>query len=426
MSITINDYKEMLLTFLKEEELNIFLSSLENEPIKGCTYNPYKINFEKLKENISDLTDSFSLGYAYYPYGNKVSLNPLYLSGAIYPMDYSAFCVSKQLFNVIKNKNDLRILDLCSAPGGKSIALNNLLNNNFELMVCNDFTYKRAEILKTNIERQGIKNVVVTSNAPKDFLNFFKEYFSTIILDAPCSGSGMSRKKEKMDDVWSYSKVQECCLLQNDLLETSYNLLQKDGILCYSTCSYSKEEDEDMISCFLKKHQDCILLPMIQDNSKDGINSIGKRYIPGLFKGEGQYCCLIQKISGNIKDLNNSVKKIENSLNGLIYKGKKRLIDYCPKELFDLNILKLGFSLENKEEYSKCSYDWDSCHILDLPKIELTNNDVLMYMKGLELKSSSNYENQIVILTYLNYPLGFGKCIKGKIKNYLPKGLRIR
>lgn len=425
MSITNKDYIDMLSPLLNEEQINTFLHSLDEEPIKGCTYNPNKLKEINLKDYIADF-ESSSLGYGYYSYGSKVSINPLYLSGAIYPMDYSAFCVSKRLYNAIKDKSKLRIIDLCSAPGGKSIALNNLLNNDFELLVCNDFTYKRAEVLKTNVERQGIKNIIVTSNNPKDFLSNFKDYFSIVILDAPCSGSGMARKKEKMDDSWSYSKVKECIMLQENLLETSYNLLIKDGIICYSTCSYSKEEDEDIVQSFLNKHKDCSLLSMADDGSIEGIDGIGKRYFPGLFKGEGQYCCLIKKNSGEVKELKNVVKSIDENLLGLTYKGKRRIIDYCSKELLELNILKLGFSLDNIEEYSKCSYDWDSCHILDLPKIELDKEEALMYMKGLELKKNSIYENQTVILCYLNYPLGFGKCIKGKIKNYLPKGLRIK
>lgn len=95
----------------------------------------------------------------------------------------------------LKDKNDLKILDLCAAPGGKSIALSSLIKPS--ILVCNDISFKRAEALKLNVERSGIENVVVTSQDPHVFLKDFEGYFDCVILDAPCSGSGMTRKKKR-------------------------------------------------------------------------------------------------------------------------------------------------------------------------------------------------------------------------------------
>jgi len=430
MSILKEDYQKMLSMVVNEKEFEFFLNSLNEEPIKGCTFNKKKVDLKDVLDEIKDSYISSNDSYIYYPYGTNVSKLPMYLSGCIYPMDFSAFSVCNQLSRVLKDKKNLKVLDLCSAPGGKTIGLSNLLDN-ISLIVSNDITYKRSEVLKTNIERRGIKNSVVTSCDPKNFLSSFSSYFDCVILDAPCSGSGMSRKKEKMNDDWSIEKVNECVIIQKDLIETAYELLSKDGILCYSTCSYSKEEDEEIIEELLKKHKDLEIIEMHDDSSLNGINNIGKRYIPGLYKGEGQFCCLIKKVSGEKIELNNLSKELNVDgiiYQGLTYKGIRRIIDYCPNELIELNPLKIGYALDDISEYSKCKYDWDASHFdgLKIRRVELDKEQTVNYFKGLEIKSNLGSNNELVILTYKGLGLGFGKLNKGKIKNYLPKGLRIQ
>lgn len=429
MSITTEDYKKILESVIGKEKFQIFLASLTKDPIKGATFNDRKVLFETIKKDIPVVEESDFKNYFYYPYGTVVSHQPLYFTGAFYPMDCSAFAVCHQVAASLSSKKDLQIIDLCAAPGGKSIGLLNLVSN-VKLLISNDITYKRAQVLKTNLERGGFANTVVTSNDPTSFLNSFSSTFSCVLLDVPCSGSGMTRKKDKMAEDWSFEKVKECVEIQENLLETSYKLAKKDGVICYSTCSYSVEEDEKQIEAFLKKHSDVQLLPMQDDGSLDGLNHIGKRYIPGLFNGEGQYCCLMKKVGGEGRELENIASDflLENqTMKGITFLGSRRILPFCPKELLALTVLKLGYAVDDLSSYAKCPYDWDLSHCESLPfkKVELDSLHAGQFSQGQDIRmNTSSFEGQLVVVQYQKTPLGFGKGVKGRLRNFIPKGLR--
>ena len=114
------------------------------------------------------------------------------------------------------------------------------------MLVSNDVIRSRANILKDNIIKWGCENVVVTNNDPKDFTRL-ENYFDVIVVDAPCSGSGLFRREPEAMDEWSENNVALCSQRQQRILADVLPALKKDGILIYSTCSYSKEEDEDIV-----------------------------------------------------------------------------------------------------------------------------------------------------------------------------------
>ena len=103
------------------------------------------------------------------------------------------------------------------------------------------------EILSSNVEKYGRKNISVISTDTKTLKNQFPNTFTKIILDAPCSGSGMFRKDINMKEDWTYNKVLSCATLQKELIIDAYSLLAEGGEMIYSTCSYSYEEDEEVI-----------------------------------------------------------------------------------------------------------------------------------------------------------------------------------
>src|SRR5258708_24582160 len=139
----------------------------------------------------------------------------------------------------------LKILDLSAAPGRKSTHIQSLISKD-SLLVSNEVIRSRANILKDNIVKWGSDNVVITNNDPKAFTRL-ENYFDAIIVDAPCSGSGLFRKDEEAIDEWSLNNVKLCSLRQQRILADAWPSLKKGGILIYSTCSYSGEEDEDIL-----------------------------------------------------------------------------------------------------------------------------------------------------------------------------------
>ena len=102
----------------------------------------------------------------------------------------------------------LKVLDLCAAPGGKSTHIQSLISKD-SLLVSNEVIRSRANILKDNIIKWGCENVMVTNNDPKDFARL-ENYFDVIVVDAPCSGSGLFRREPEAIEEWSLNNVQLC------------------------------------------------------------------------------------------------------------------------------------------------------------------------------------------------------------------------
>jgi hypothetical protein len=143
----------------------------------------------------------------------------------------------------------LKVLDLCAAPGGKSTLVQSLISDK-SILVSNEVIKSRASVLEENITKWGAGNVVVTNNDPASFQRL-ENYFDVIIIDAPCSGSGLFRKDPRAIAEWSVNSVQLCSQRQQRILADVYPALKKDGILIYATCSYSEEEDEDIADWLL-------------------------------------------------------------------------------------------------------------------------------------------------------------------------------
>ncbi len=145
-----------------------------------------------------------------------------------------------------------KVLDLCAAPGGKSTHLSTLFPKGF--IVANEVNKLRAAILTENAIKWGRENLAVTNNDPADF-KALEGYFDSILVDAPCSGSGLFRKDEDAIGEWSLNNVRQCSNRQRKILEDIWTSLKEDGFLIYSTCSYSAEEDEDILDWMLDKFE---------------------------------------------------------------------------------------------------------------------------------------------------------------------------
>ena len=421
--------KEMysyLSSYLSQEEI----SSLKEEMNKPYSYKGLAVNINRLplelvkkeyEELESDDIDPIRLTYlenTIYP-----SKNIYHEGGGYYILDPSSLEASLQLG--INNKK--LVLDLCAAPGGKTIAY--AIRNKDSLIIANDISYKRALELSKNVERLGLPNVIVTSLDPKVFLKYFENSFDQIILDAPCSGSGMFRKEKKMEEDWSIEKVNSLLPIQDSLLETSYKLLKKGGELLYITCSFLKEEDEDRIENLINNHIDInVVSPRIFRNEyKEGSIHNCIHLLPSLFKGEGHFFTLLRK-DGEITDnMDNLTKyKFDNKLNLYIvnYQNEEYGINYFSPLFLKLNPLRIGIKLTNHSEYSKINEDHSLSHYSSFNKLEVSKEDAILYLSGNELKGYDSYNNGTYVISYNSLGLGYGVKKGDRIKNIYPKGLR--
>ncbi|MGI8634527.1 MAG: methyltransferase RsmF C-terminal domain-like protein, partial [Segetibacter sp.] len=165
------------------------------------------------------------------------TLDPVFHGGAYYVQEASSMFLDHIVKEIYKTeKLPQRVLDLCAAPGGKSTLLASALPDSF--IVSNEVIKTRVRILAENISKWGSEHVVVTNNDPKDFKRI-SGYFDLMVVDAPCSGSGLFRKDTDAINEWSEANVQMCSLRQQRILADAIGALKQNGFLVYSTCSYS-------------------------------------------------------------------------------------------------------------------------------------------------------------------------------------------
>lgn len=287
-------YIESMRELLGEDELAKYLESFNEPRLFGLRVNTSKISVEDfLKISPFKLTPVpwIPNGF-YYEESDKPAKHPYYFAGLYYLQEPSAMTPA----HVLPINEGERVLDLCAAPGGKSTELGARLNGT-GLLVSNDVSASRAKALLKNIEIFGIGNVFVTCEYPEKLAMAFPEFFDKILVDAPCSGEGMFRKDSKLIKSWVSQGPDFFALLQRSILENAFKMLKPNGYILYSTCTFSKMEDEDNIQWLLSEHEE-LELERIYDY-EGFTRAFGMeeaiRLLPHKIKGEGHFVALLHK-----------------------------------------------------------------------------------------------------------------------------------
>lgn len=384
----------------------------------------------------------------------KPGIHPYYHAGVYYPQEPSASSAAP----LLQVRPGHRVLDICAAPGGKSSQLAAAMEGR-GLLVCNEYSRQRAEILKGNLERMGVSNAVILNEDTSHIAAAFPDWFDRVLVDAPCSGEGMFRKEPQAADQHSEELVHHCALLGRQILENAATCLAPGGILVYSTCTFAPEEDEAQIGAFLNAHPDFVLLP-----TTDAFGSPGeKNRLLGTYAdvnlmrriwpcqgGEGHFLAKLQKIP-KIKREDSEVRYQEKE------KGKQITVssewsafakDYFPgledmpvrmvgeavtlpalllPVFKNLRILRNGVRAGNikKGRFEPAHHlfmvygaQCSNCEplILQDPRVDA-------WIRGEEIDVCTAQKGWCAVLVD-GYPLGFGKVSGGKIKNHYPKALR--
>lgn len=151
---------------------------------------------------------------------------------------------------VLKPKPGEIVLDLCAAPGSKTTQMAALMKNK-GLIIANDYKGDRMSSLGINVQRSGLTNTIITLMRGQRFFQF---QFDKILVDAPCSGTGVIRKSLKTITIWNPEMVKKIARQQKELLENAFKNLKEGGELVYSTCSLEPEEDEAVVDWLLQKY----------------------------------------------------------------------------------------------------------------------------------------------------------------------------
>jgi 16S rRNA C967 or C1407 C5-methylase (RsmB/RsmF family)/NOL1/NOP2/fmu family ribosome biogenesis protein len=279
------------------------------EQVTSIRVNPLKWP----DENSNSLTEKFSVRHSPFSIRNvpwsrygyylaqrpSFTFDPLFHAGCYYVQEASSLFLEQALQQTTDLLQPLKVLDLCAAPGGKSTHIQSLISSD-SLLVSNEVIRNRATVLKQNIIKWGGENVVVTNNDPQHFARL-EGFFDVIVVDAPCSGSGLFRRDAEAINEWSLENVQLCCGRQKRILADVFPALKEGGILIYSTCSYSKEEDEDIADWLVKEQgMENIKLHVetawqIIESQSEKTGTTGYRFFPYNVAGEGFYLAVFRK-----------------------------------------------------------------------------------------------------------------------------------
>ena len=341
------------------------------------------------------------------------------------------------------------VLDLCASPGGKSTQIAQKLDGGF--LVANEIIPSRAKILAENIQRLGCDNVVVTNHSPKDLENRFLNFFDKILVDAPCSGEGMFRKSPEACTEWQENSPNICKARQIEIVQSAYAMLKPNGTMVYSTCTFSLEENEEVIKFILDTFVDMEVLPInhekfgfAQGNDIDGTGRLNNtaRLYPYLLDGEGHFFAVLHKKNNATpvlpKQAKNVASKHDVALfekfakeNGLTKKFDSYvsmgsyLYGNCAITINKLKVVCPGVELgEIKKDIFIPSYHLAKCLSENQFKnvLEVSGADAIKYISGQEIPANCN--KGWVLLTHKNLPIAFGKVVDGKVKNHYPKILR--
>ena len=228
------------------------------------------------------------------------SKHPYYFAGLYYLQEPSAMTPASRL----PVEPGDRVLDVCAAPGGKATELGAKLQGT-GVLAANDLSSSRAKGLLKNLELFGIGNVLVLSEEPGKLVSYFEGYFDKILIDAPCSGEGMFRKDKKMVKAWEEHGPSFFSKIQKSIITQAAQMLRPGGMLLYSTCTFSPEENEQIIAWVLREFPEMQLIPMKgyegfsegRPDLADGNPELKKcvRIWPHHMDGEGHFVALMQK-----------------------------------------------------------------------------------------------------------------------------------
>lgn len=437
----LNSMKELL----GDKGFAEYLDSFSKPRLYGLRVNTAKIPVEeflrispfKLKP-VPWIPDGF-----YYDEAEKPAKHPYYFAGLYYLQEPSAMTPA----NVLPVNEGERVLDLCAAPGGKSTELGAKLHGT-GLLVSNDVSASRAKALLKNIEVFGIGNVLLTCEYPDKLAAVFGKFFDKILVDAPCSGEGMFRKDSKLIKSWESQGPEYFAPIQRQILDSAYDMLKDGGQMVYSTCTFSRMEDEDNISDFLERHPDMSLQSIYEYEGFTRAFGMEEavRLFPHRLDGEGHFVALMKKdgiLSLDINIQGGRQAKLPDELNAFLdelnmdidrslirISGEKvSLLPAAAGDIRGIRALRHGLLLgeikKNRFEPSQALAMTinPECYPTVL-NLSAEDTNTVRYLKGETIEAEPSKlrgDGKNVLVCVDGFPLGWGRLNGLTVKNkYLP------
>jgi len=439
---------------LLKDEFDDFLHSYEEPKMQGLRVNTLKLSIDEFLtihpftlEGIPWVNGGF-----FYQEEDRPGKHPYHEAGLYYIQEPSAMAVGE----MVDPQPGEKVLDLCAAPGGKSTHMAAKMQQQ-GLLLSNEVYPTRAKILSQNVERMGIKNAIVTNETPAKLANRFPNFFDRIMVDAPCSGEGMFRKDPGAREEWSLENVAACAERQLDILGHAAEMLRPGGRLVYSTCTFSPEENEGVISQFLKqdsrfKIENVHVYEGFGHGRKDWVAEAATnieetiRIWPQQVRGEGHYIAVLRKTEGeeatkwkypkSLKDQKQLKDFFQFAEETLTHTPKGEFVIFgdqlylLPEGMLSLENLKvvrpgwhLGTIKKNRFEPSHAlALSLKGAEVKNKWSLDKNSPEMKAYLKGESIKADGPKGWYLVEVD--GYSIGWGKLANGVLKNHFPKGLR--
>ena len=424
-------------------EFDAFLKIYNSDrSFRGLRVNTLKCSADKLRgllgfplEPTPFCPDGFYIPDGVVSLGN----HPLHHAGAFYIQEPSASSAVEMLG---VEQGDI-VLDLCAAPGGKSTQIGAKLRGT-GLLWSNEIVKSRANILLSNIERMGIANAVVSNSHPDALCDALAEQFDKVLVDAPCSGEGMFRKNAAAQTEWSEEHVKSCAERQLHILNSARRALRPGGVLVYSTCTFSPEENEGVITRFLAENPDFALEDSGVSFGRPALQA-ARRIFP-MDGGEGHFAARLRKNGVRLPRVtakaasaapDREVLAFYDSLfagrpfgERIVNKNNKIII--LPENYIEtkgLPILRagvvLGEAVKNRIEPHHSAFAAakpEQC--VSRVDLDCESAEIRAYLHGEEIAVPAGVRGYAAVCVN-GVTAGFGKASNGRLKNKYPKGLRI-
>lgn len=423
----------------------------DGEKLTSIRLNPNKE--AKLSLPLAGQVPWCSYGY-YLEERPQFTLDPLFHAGCYYVQEASSMFIGHILNHLKVGDSPIRALDVCAAPGGKSTLLNSYLDGQ-SLLVANEIIKSRSVVLQENMIRWGAANVVVSNNDPSAFRRL-PGFFDLVLVDAPCSGSGMFRKDEDSIDEWSEANVKLCSERQQRILSEIMGCISTNGYLLYSTCSYSAEENEQILDWLIDTYElKSVDIPIeeqwgIERTTSNVHGAHGYRFYPHKTQGEGFFIGVLQMSGINpsfpLKKLKTEKAPVSrDALKGWVqdpdqfgYFVHNDNIHIFPKSL-ELPIKAVQQVLYLKNAGTMIG-KWLGRELIpshdlalsihqdsDIRSVELELDDAQNFLRKepLPVELFADVKKGWCLVTFQGVSIGWVKVLGNRVNNYYPKEVRI-
>lgn len=430
-------FLERMKNYLSESDFNKYLECLNEKPTRSIRLN--NIDYDTFTSDTNMPLEKISYDPdGYYLLNDEKYGNSIYHHlGAFYFQEPSAMLP----VNIYKFRGDEIVLDLCASPGGKSSQI--LKRIPFGVLVSNEIDKKRSDVLFSNLERLGYSNAIVTNNSAEELARVFNGFFDVILVDAPCSGEGMMRKEIEARENWSLDNILLCAKRDKEIINYASKMLKSGGKIIYSTCTFAREEDCDMVDYICSLGYHTLKAPKeIEEATVKGFIENTYRFYP-MNRGEGQFVSLLEKDRAEdtkkikpIKEVNDKelgiVKKflkdnLTINFDNVVKYGSRYYLYALDIDITKLNIKNYGVELGivEKNRFIPYHHLFKSLGKYFKNKVELEYNDprIAKYLRGEEISVEGVSLGYGVLMTR-GLVLGGFKASGNKLKNHYPKGLR--